>query len=296
MPHLTPEIATFVDVVERGSFAAVANETGYTSSGVSRMITRLEDNVGARLFFRSTRQLTLTPEGETFLPWARSILESIEIASGEISDVAETPRGHIRLNCGTAFANHKLAPLLVNFAELYPHITLNISVTDQRVDPVTDRSDVTIRVGELTDSNFIAIRLGTVGRVIAASPAYLAEHGEPQTAEDLLQHNCLLLNGFPHQASWPFREDNHLTKVTVKGNLTSDSAETLLHAALCGVGIIRLGDFLGADALASGRLVPLLTDIHDPTEQPITALIQSGRQSIPRIRALIDFLKSNSAK
>ncbi len=294
MPHLAPEIAAFVNVVERGSFAAVAHETGYTSSGVSRMITRLEDNIGAKLFFRSTRLLSLTPEGETFLPRARSILESVEAASGELSDVAETPRGHIRLNCGTAFANHKLAPLLAEFTTLYPHITLNISVTDQRVDPVAERSDVTVRVGELTDSSLIAIPLGTVGRVIAASPAYLAEHGEPQTAKDLLQHNCLLLNGFPHQATWSFREDGRSTKVSVKGNLMSDSAETILHAALSGAGIIRLGDFLGADALASGLLVPLLTKIHDPVEQPITALIQDGRQSIPRIRALVDFLKSNT--
>lgn len=292
MPQLAPEIATFVHVVDRGSFAAVATETGYTSSGVSRAITRLEESLGSKLFFRSTRQLSLTPEGEAFLPRARSILEAIEVASAELSDVSKAPRGPIRLNCGTAFANHKLAPLLPSFAALYPHISLDIQVTDHRIDPVANQADVTIRVGDLADSSLVAIPLGTVARVIAASPDYLARHGEPQTGQDLQAHNCLLLQGFPQQAMWPFREKGKPIKVSVKGNVTSDSAETLLHAALSGAGIIRLGDFLGADALASGRLVPILTKTHDPTEQPITALVQSGRQSVPRVRALLDFLKS----
>lgn len=292
MPHLAPEIAAFIRVVEGGSFAAVASDTGYTSSGVSRMITRLEEKLGTKLFFRSTRRLSLTAEGEAFLPRARSILEAIEVASDELSEVSATPRGHVRLNCGTAFANHKLAPFLRKFRELFPHISLNISVTDLRVDPVTDQTDVTIRVGDLEDSSFVAVPLGKVARVIAASSDYLQKNGEPQTPSDLGDHNCLLLSGFPHQAAWPFFENGQSTRVTVKGCLTSDSAETLLQAALSGAGIIRLGDFLGADALASGQLVPILTKVHDPTEQPITALVQPGRQSIPRVHALLEFLKS----
>ncbi|ABD55325.1 LysR family transcriptional regulator [Jannaschia sp. CCS1] len=293
MPHPAPEIAAFVRVVELGSFASVASDTGYTSSGVSRMVTRLEENFGTKLFFRSTRQLSLTPDGEAFLPRARSILDAIEAAGADLSDAAETPRGHIRLNCGTAFANHKLAPRLADFATRYPHISLSISVTDQRVDPVARQADVTIRVGDLADSTLIAIPLGSVARVIAASPAYLAKHGEPQIARHLLKHNCLLLNGFPHQAAWPFLEKGQPITVSVKGTLTSDSAETLLHAAISGAGIIRLGDFLGADALASGQLVPILTRTHDPVRQPITALVPPGRHSVPRVRALLNFLKAN---
>ncbi len=294
MTQLAPEITTFVRVVDLGSFAAVASETGYTPSGVSRMVSRLEDSLGTKLFFRSTRHLTLTPEGETFLHRARSILEVIEVAADELSDCADTPSGHIRLNCGSAYANHKLGPVLAEFSELYPHISLDVSVTDQRVDPVSEQADVTIRVGELSDSSLIAVPLGIVTRIIAASPSYLAKHGAPQTAHDLLAHNCLLLSGFPHQAAWPFWENGKLIKVTVSGNLHSNSAETLLHAALSGAGMIRLGDFLGADALASEQLVPILTETHDQTEQPISALVQAGRQSVPRIRALLDFLKSKS--
>ena len=292
MTNLAPEISAFVRVVEHGTFAAVASDTGYTSSGISRMMTRLEENLGAKLLFRSTRRLALTPEGEAFLPRAQAILEAIEVASAEMSEASAAPRGHIRLNCGTAFANYKLAPYVNRFRERYPQISLDIAVTDQRVDPISEQADVTVRVGDLDDSNLVSIPLGTVARVIAASPKYLARYGEPQTIRELSDHNCLLLSGFPQQASWPFRENSRLVKVKVQGALTSNSAETLLNAALAGSGIIRLGDFLGADALASGRLVPILTDLHDPTEQPITALVQPGRQSVPRIRAVIDFLRS----
>lgn len=294
MTHLAPEIAAFVRVLERGSFAAVASEKGYTSSGVSRMISRLEESLGTKLLFRSTRQLSLTPEGEAFLPHARRILEVIETAGAELSKTAGLPRGHIRLNCGTAFANHKLAPILPQFRELYPDISLDISVTDQRIDPVTEQADVTVRVGDMPDNSLVSIPLGTVARVIAASPAYVVRNGEPQRAKDLLQHDCLLLSGFPQQATWSFREKGKSVEVAVKGSLTSDSAETLLRAALAGVGIIRLGDFLGAEALASGHLLPILGNSHFQMEQPIRALVQPGRQSVPRIRALLDFLKSKS--
>ena len=293
MSDLAPEIAAFVRVVERGSFAAVAADTGYTSSGVSRMVSRLEATLGTKLLFRSTRQLSLTPEGEAFLPRAKSILEAIEVAGAELSAVATTPRGHVRLNCGTAFANHKLAPLLAKFAKSYPEISLDISVTDHRVDPVTDQADITIRVGDLADSTLVGVPLGSVSRVIAASPAYLAAHGEPKTPQDLVRHECLLLHGFPRQAIWPFRENGKPVSVKVRGQLTSDSAETLLRTAISGAGIIRLGDFLGAEALASRDLVPLLTAFHEAGRQPITALVQPGRQSLPRIRAILDFLKAH---
>ncbi|WP_227272410.1 LysR family transcriptional regulator [Roseobacter weihaiensis] len=292
MFELAPEIDAFVRVVERGSFAAVATEKGYTASGVSRMISRLENSLGAKLLFRSTRKLSLTPEGEAFLPHAQRILEAIELAGAELSNSTGSPRGHIRINCGTAFANHKLAPILPEFAKTHPNVSLDVAVTDQRVDPVSSQADVTIRVGDLVDSGLVAIPLGHVARIIAASPDYISMRGMPREASDLLNHNCLLLRGFPNQASWPFVENGKHIKVTVAGTITSDSAETLLCAAVAGTGIIRLGDFLGAEALASCQLCSILTDTHIRSEQPINALVQPGRQSLPRVRALLDFLKS----
>lgn len=290
--NLVPDIAVFVRVLELGTFAATADEAGLTSSGVSRIISRLEGRLGVKLLYRSTRRLALTPEGETFLGYAKKILEVVEAAEADVSRILGRPRGHLRVNCGTAFARHKLAPLLPLFLEKYPDMTVDVSVSDRRIDPVADQCDVTIRVGPLSDSDFVAIRLGTVKRVIAASPTYLAARGMPASIHDLTHHDCLVLTGFSRLALWPMYDHGTKVDLAVKGPITSDSADTLLHMAIAGAGIIRLGDFLGTEAMACGQLVPLLADCHDDDPQPITALVLPGRQVIPRVRAFVDFLKS----
>ncbi len=289
---LIPDIVTFVRVLELGTFAAVGEETGLTASGVSRIVSRLEDRLGAKLLHRSTRSLVLTPEGESFLNYARDMLSLAEAAEAEVSNVRGQPRGILRINSGTAFSSHKLSPNLPRFLERYPEITLDLTVSDRRIDPIAEQVDVTVRVGALNDSDLVAIRIGTVKRIIAASPDYLAQHGTPVTAEELRQHNCLLLGAFPHQSHWPMYQDGRAITVKVSGSVKSDSAESLLRLAIAGAGIIRLGDFLGESALARGQLVPLLADCHDPDPQPITALVTPGRQKIPRVRAFVDFLKA----
>lgn len=289
---LFPDIAIFVQVLELGTFAAVAEETGLTSSGVSRIISRLEDRLRVKLLHRSTRRLLLTPEGETFLDYAGEMLALAEAAEADVSRTHGRPRGHLRINSGTAFASHKLSPILPRLLERYPEITLDLSVSDRRIDPVAEQIDVTIRVGQLGDSDLIAIRLGNVKRIIAASPGYLVNRGTPETPQDLAEHNCLLLKGFSRQAVWPMYQDGSRVEMTVSGSVTSDSADSLLRMAIAGTGIIRLGDFLGEKALSTGQLVPLLEDGHDPDPQPITALVTPGRQHIPRVRAFIDFLKA----
>jgi DNA-binding transcriptional LysR family regulator len=286
------DIECFVRTADLGSFAAVGDEVGLTPSGVSRIVSRLEHRLGVKLIHRTTRRLALTPEGETFLAHARGILSAVEVAHAAVASTHGRARGHIRLNSGTAFAKHRLARLLPDFIAQYPDITIDLSVSDQRIDPITERVDVTIRVGPLADSELIAVRLGEVRRVIAASPRYLAVHGAPHKPADLLRHNCLLLSGFSRLSQWPLFENGKRVLVAAKGNVTSDSAELLLDLALAGIGILRLGDFLGESALAQGQLVPLLADCHDDDPQPITALLLPDRQSIPRVRALVDFLKA----
>lgn len=291
-PSLIPDIAMFVRVVELGSFSAAAEASGYTPSGISRMVARIEDRLGTRLLHRTTRRLSLTPEGELFLKQARHFLALEEAVEAELSSGPGEPRGHLRVNCGTAFARHKLTPLLPRFLETYPRITVDLSVCDHRIDPVKEQVDVTIRVGDLRDSDLIAVRLGTVRRVIVASPTYLAANGTPSTPGDLSQHACLLLSGFSQQAVWPMLEDGVLKDVRVAGPVASDSADVLLHMAMEGIGIVRLGDFLGAEAMARGDLVEILQGQHDDDPKPLTALILPNRQNIRRVRALVDFLKA----
>jgi DNA-binding transcriptional LysR family regulator len=290
------DIQIFVRVVDRGSFAAVAEETGLTPSGISKIVSRLEDRLGVKLLQRTTRRLVLTQEGETYLIRGREILAAIEAAEAEITASRGRPRGLVRVNTGTAFGKHRLVRLLPEFRARYPEIEIDLSISDRRIDIVAEQIDVTVRVGPLSESTLIARRIGFVRRIITASPDYVARHGMPKKPADLLDHNCLLLTGFSRLAQWPMIADGVKSPLSVKGTITCDSADMLLDMAVAGLGIVRLGDFLGEDALADGRLVRLLDGQHDPDPSPITVLMLPGRQSLPRVRALVDFLAEKIGK
>ena len=284
------EIAIFVCVVERGGFAAAAEETGLTPSGVSKAVTRLEDRLGVKVLQRTTRRLMLTAEGETLLARGREILAAIEATEAEVMAARGKPRGLIRVNTGTAYAKHRLAPVLPEFRARYPEIDLTVSVADRRIDVIGEQVDVAIRTGPLTDSSLVARKLGEARRVIAASPAYLARHGEPRQASDLANHTCLQVTGLARLSEWPLRVDGKVTPVQLKPAVMCDNADILAEMALAGLGIVRLASFVIEDAIADGRLVALFTDSHVSEPVPITALMPPGRQHLPRVRALVDFL------
>lgn len=290
------EIAVFVQVVERGGFAAAADEAGLTPSGVSKAITRLEDRLGVKLLQRTTRRLMMTAEGELLLARGRDILAEIEATEAEVMAARGKPKGTIKINMGTAYAKHRLAPVLPAFRERYPEIDLNLSVADRRVDVIGEQLDVAIRTGPLTDSSLVARRLGEAKRVIAASPSYLARHGEPKDPSDLKHHACLVVTGFARLSEWPLKVDGKVTPVSVKPAVTCDNADILAEMALAGLGIVRLGGFVIDDALADGRLKPLLVDCHVSEAVPITALMPPGRQNLPRVRAFVDFLVEQARK
>jgi len=284
------EIVVFVQVVESGSFAGAAEALTLTPSGVSKAVTRLEDRLGVRLLQRTTRRLVLTAEGETLLARGRDILAAIEAAEAEVTLARGKPRGLLRVNTGTAFAKHRLAPYLLAFQMQYPDISLDLSIADRRVDVIGEQVDVAIRTGSSGDSSLITRRIGDMRRVICASPDYLARHGTPREPADLARHNCLLLTGFSRLAAWPMQVDGRIIEMNVKGTVTCDSAELLLDLVLAGLGIARFGDFLAEDALAKGDLVPLLVEHHVVEAAPISALMPPGRQHLPRVRAFVDFL------
>ena len=284
------EIAIFVRVVECGGFAAAAEATDLTPSGVSKAVTRLEDRLGVKLLQRTTRRLMMTAEGETLLARGRDILAAIEATEAEVMAARGKPRGTIKVSMGTAYAKHRLAPVLPEFRARYPEIDLNVSVADRRVDVIGEQVDVAIRTGMLEDSSLIARRLGQSTRVIAASPAYLARHGEPKQASDLANHACLVITGFARLSEWPLKIDGRVKPVSIKQAVTCDNADILAEMALAGLGIVRLASFVIEDAIAEGRLIPLLVDCHVSETVPITALMPPGRQHLPRVRAFVDFL------
>ncbi len=292
---IAADLATFVSVVETGSFSAAAEASGQTASAISKAITRMEDRLGVKLLERTTRRLALTQEGETMLARGRDILAALESAEAEVTANRGKPRGLVRLNTGTAFAKHRLAPAMPIFRERYPDITLELSISDRRIDVIAEQVDIAVRTGPLGDSTLIARRIGSMRRVICASPDYLRRHGRPDTPADLMQHNCLILAGFSRLAQWPMLVDGRVTLMSVKGSITSDSADLLLDLALAGVGIARFGDFLAETAIGDGRLVALLPEHHVSDPQPISALMPPGRQDLPRVRAVVEFLARHCA-
>ena len=284
------EMTAFVRAVETGGFSAAARDLGLTPSALSKLVTRLEDRLGARLLHRTTRRLQLTAEGEAFYARARPILAAMDEAEAEVAEAGASPRGLLRLHCGSAFGLHQLATAIPRFQALHPGIEIDITISDQPLASMEEGGDLAIRIGPLDESSMVARRICNLQRVICASPAYLARCGTPRTPDDLQQHNCLWITSLPALRRWPFDTDDGIRVVNVGGNIAANNAETVLQLAVAGVGITRLTDVVVSDAIRSGALVPILTDWHHVEPVPLFATYPSGRNLSPKVRAMVDFL------
>ncbi len=283
------DLALFLRVAALGSFAAAAEGTAMTASGVSKAISRMEDRLGVILLQRSTRRLAVTPEGETLLAGGPAVLDALERLEAETTAARGRPRGLVRVSAGSALAQYRIIPGLAAFRTRFPEIDLDLQVTDRRIDLLAERIDVAIRTGPLLDSSLVARKLRSARRLIVASPPYLARRGTPAAPSDLARHDCLTLSGHDGLARWPFRDGPRIDTVTVRGAMTADSAEALRAMAIAGLGLVRLADFLLRDAVEDGRLVALLTDCHAEEPLPVAALTPPGRSRLPRVRAFLDF-------
>jgi DNA-binding transcriptional LysR family regulator len=292
MNSASAEMNAFVRVIERGSFAAAAGDLGLTPSALSKLVTRIENRLGVRLLTRTTRRMVLTVEGELFVARSREILASIEAAEAEITAASRAPRGHLRISVGTAHAKQILGPVLPVFLARYPDITVAIHVSDRQIDLVAEHVDVAIRSGWLGDSTLVARKITDARRLICVSPLYLKKHGSPRVPADLLQHNCLTLTGFVQFNQWPFHTDEGINRLEISGTFATDNADLLLDAAVAGVGIARLADFVVAHAFREGALVPLLEDTHLSEPFPIHVVTVPGRHRTPRVKAFTEFMVS----
>lgn len=282
----------FAAVIDAGSFSAAGRLLGLTPSAVSRTIDRIEARLGVRLLLRSTRTLVLTAEGQTYLQAARRILSDLDDAEQEIADQG-APRGRLRVSAALSHGRLCVVPLLGAFARRYPHILVDIALTDALVDVAGGQADVAIRFGPLADSMLTARKIGETGRVIVASPDYLARHGTPRAPEDLHGHNCLNFNFRRAEPTWPFRRDGQDFALSVKGNIEANNGETLGQLAASGVGITRVGAFSVAAGLASGALVPLLEAFNPGDVELIHAVFVGGANVPARVRVFVDFLIEN---
>ncbi len=285
----TSDLRVFVRAVDRGSFSAAARDLGLTPSAVSKLVSRLEDRLGARLLERSTRRLALTPEGETFFARAKRIVADIEEAEEEVTRIRGAPRGRLHINSGTAFGLHQLAPALAGFLARYPEIDLELSITDRLVDLIEEQSDIAVRSGHIPKGPFVQRKIADLQRVICAAPAYLAQRGTPKVAADLKEHDCIVVAG-PGLNRWPFETRSGVDVVDVHPRVTTDDAEAALRLAVEGAGIVRLSDVIVGGPLHRGELVALLTDVHHVEPFPLAAIYPAGRQRLPRVAVFIEFL------
>jgi len=282
-------LALFVAVVDQGSFSAAGRVVDMSPSAVSRAIDRIEERLGVRLLLRSTRALALTAEGQSYLQAARRILADLDDAEQQIADQG-APRGRLRVSAALSHGRLCVVPLLGDFAALHPHILTDIALTDTLVDVAAGQADVAVRFGPLSDSMLTARKLGETGRVIVASPDYLAAHGTPEVPEDLHRFNCLNFNFRRAEPVWPFRRDGRDFALSVKGSIEANNGETLGQLAAAGVGIARVGSFSVATEIAGGQLVPILEKFNPGDVELIHAVFVGGASTPARVRVFVDFL------
>lgn len=282
----------FVQAAELRSFTAAGNRLRVSSSAIGKAITRLEARLGLRLFHRSTRSITLTPEGSRFLDHCRRILEEMEAAEREIAETHGAPRGKLRVSL--PLAGMLMMPALSAFMRAYPDVELDLDFTDRLVDVIDEGFDAVIRAGDVVDSRLKSRPLGEFHLVLVASPRYLAEHGTPRTPEDLKHHACLLhrfaTNGKFER--WPLQRDGEPIDITPPSAALANTIEPLIHMTEQHLGIACLPDFAIRRQLKQGTLATVLT----PYVQHAGAfrmLWPGNRYLPPKLRVFIDFMVEN---
>lgn len=293
MDNRAGEMEVFVEAIEQGSFAAAAKRLSLSPSAVSKIITRIEERLQTRLLLRSTRALQLTAEGDIYFRQAQRILAEIdETERMLLSGGAAAPRGRLRVSSTVGFATRFVVPLVPEFLALHPQVDLDLSLSDDVIDLIGDRTDVAIRAGVMRDSSLKARKLAESRRTIVAAPSYLQRRGTPERPEDFVHHNCLGFNFSRGLSLWPFRMPGSAEwlDVQVGGNFQANNGATVRQLTLAGLGISRIGRFHVQDDIDAGRLIPLLEAYSPEDNEPVHAVFLGHAHLAARIRAFIDFL------
>jgi LysR family transcriptional regulator for bpeEF and oprC len=290
MDNLTGILA-FVRTAEARSFTAAARALGISPSGVSKAISRLEASFKVRLLHRTSRSVTMTPEGAVFYERCRQVLSDLEDAEQALSAAHDAPRGSLRVTLPLSLGRLHLARLIPEFLQRYPEVSVEASATDRMVDLAEEGFDVAVRLGRPPDTRLVARQLTGGSLMTCAAPSYLHRHGTPATPDVLARHNCarFVVPSTGVARDWSFSRGGKTFTVPVQGNLTFDHAECLVEAACAGMAVIQISSYVTGDAIRSGALRPILTDC--VAEAPaMWVLYPHNRHLTPRVRAFVDFL------
>jgi LysR family transcriptional regulator for bpeEF and oprC len=285
-------ISSFVRVVEAKSFRAAAAQLGMTPSGVSRAVARLEEHIGVRLLFRSTRALNLTDDGESFYHRCKDILADLGEAVDALGYARIKPRGKLRVAMNVSVGRAGLIPNLADFEERYPEIRLELSMSERNIGLIEEGIDCAIRMGELEDSNLVARKLGSFSNVLCASPGYLARHGTPTCLDDLKRHKCINYvyptSGRAYQ--WQFDSPDGPVALDVDAHLLINDGESVIQAAIAGLGIIQVPHWLAAGPIGHGKLQVIMEDTIS-TGSPVWIVYPQKKHLSARVHAFIDWVQ-----
>jgi DNA-binding transcriptional LysR family regulator len=289
-------LAMFAKVAEERSFAGAARALGVSVATVSRAVARLEERLGARLLNRTSRQLALTEFGQTIAESAMKVYREAEAAEGAAREMSARPRGLIRLSVPMSFGLRWVAPLMPAFFREYPEVSVDLHLTDAQVDLVGQGFDAALRIAVLPDSSLVARRLSPVSPLVVASPAYLEQHGTPQHPSELSNHACL---GYAYRARsdvWRFTNDiGEEVSIKPAGPLRVTNADALMPTVLDGLAIAEFPEFICADQVRDGSLVPLLKDWTLP-RGGLYFVTPSARTRPAKIEALSEFFTRHLSK
>jgi len=283
-------IRAFTKVVEAGGFAAAAREMGISRSVVNKYVVTLENELGIQLLRRSSRQVSPTEAGIAFYDRAVSILNELQEAIAAVTQLQEQPRGNLRINAPMTFGVLHISPLLGDFMARYPDVHVELVLNDRLIDPIEEGFDITVRIAEMSSSTSLITReIVPVRRVLCASPAYLAVHGEPQEPRELREHRCLHYGYQETVNQWKLAGPYGVQSVNINCVMWSNNGESLKQVALRDQGLILLPTFIVGDELQRGQLSTVLND-YCPADLALCAVYPRHRHLSAKVRLFVEFL------
>ena len=282
-------MSVFVAVAEETGFASAARRLNLSPPSVTRAVSELEARLGCRLLHRTTRSVRLTDAGERYLADCRRILAEIDDADRHAAGLHTAPRGTVSVSASVRFGRMVVTPILLDLLDRYPEIAVRATFVDRIVHLLEEGIDVAVRIADLPDSSLSAIRVGTVRRVLCASPAYLTEHGEPLLPADLAAHEIIDFATMTPGGEWPFLVDGKRQTVRPRGRLQVNTADAAIAAVLAGRGITRVLSYMIRPHVEAGALAIVLADC-EPPAVPVHVLHKEAGQTSARVRAVVDFL------
>ena len=281
------DLRIFARLARVQNLSAVGAEFDLSAGTISKRLQALEAELSVRLFDRTTRSISLTEEGEKLLSGIETVLLDLRQALETVQGHVARPRGRLRVSAPTSLGRGMIAPAICSFLKSYPEIDVQLDLTDRVVTFPDSGYDVAIRTGQLEDSSLFAKRLAADPQVVVASPEYLEAHGQPVSPDELAGHQCLILGD---EQQWLFKKGDESFDVRVTGRLRSDNGQLLRHAAVEGVGILKISRARVADALESGALREILAHYDAGRESSIWAIYPSNRHMLPKLKVFLQFL------